>query len=305
MPTPPNATDAQILAALHDGHSNNRIVRELRCDKQRVIRLRAQAGLPATVLQPLTLEEKWASKTRPVDGGHLEWTGERAKATGTPLMRYKEAGYSPAAIAFEHKHGRPPQGYVKAECGYPHCVAPDHVNDEAGRQQTRLRVRAERGLGDVPTKCVSGHDLTVHAKFESDGRAYCGLCKALDKQAQRDPSIPRPVRQRAASLHEAFTRHAEPVADGHVRWTGSTSHTTPTLWFAGTTYSAYKVAFRIHHGREPESTVTSGCDVPHCVAGAHVEDRPMRERRQQEERRAAQQETQLDRLYTGIFGRAA
>ncbi|QJT04397.1 hypothetical protein G9272_32280 [Streptomyces asoensis] len=301
MPTPRNATDTDIIAMLRDGYSNLRISRELRCDKVRVARLRTHLGLPQVAIQPLTLEQKWASKTRPVDGGHLEWTGERAKATGTPLMRYKEAGYSPAGIAFEQKHGRPPQGYVKAECDYPHCVAPDHVNDEAGRQQARQRVRAERGLGDVPARCVSGHDLAVHAKFESDGTAYCGLCKALDKRAQRDPSIPRPARRRLTSLEEAFNQHAEPIDGGHVRWIGSTSHTTPSVWFGGTTYSAYKVAFRLHHGRNPEGTVTSGCDVPHCVAGAHVEDRPMRERRQQEER----QETQLDRLYAGIFGSAA
>lgn len=309
MPTPLNATRADIVAMLRDGYSNSRISRELRCDKTRVARLRIELGLPNVVLQPLTLEQKWASKTRPVDGGHLEWTGERAKATNTPLMRYKEASYSPAAVAFEMRHGRPAQGYVKAECGYPHCVAPDHVNDEAGRQQERLRRRAERGLGDVPAQCVSGHDMAEHVKFESDGRAYCGLCKVLDKRAQRNPSAPRRAKRRPASMEEAFRAHAEPVDGGHVRWTGATSHTTPTVWFGGTTYSAYKVAFRIQHGRDPEGTVTSSCDMPGCVAGAHVEDQPMRRRRQEDERRAARQERerdrQLDRLYSGIFGEAA
>jgi hypothetical protein len=292
-PARQNATNTQILAAICDGHSNLRISRDLHCDKTRVARLRRELGIPNVVLQPLTLEQKWASKTRPVDGGHLEWTGERAKASGTPVMRYKEAGYSPAAVAFEMRHGRPAQGYVKAECGYPHCVAPDHVNDEAGRQQDRLMRRAERGLGDIPTKCVSGHDLAEHLKLEPDGRAYCGMCKILDKRAQRDPSAPRRTR-RPASLEEAFARHAEQVDGGHVRWTGPTTHTTPTVWFGGTTYSAYKVAFRLHHGRQPEGTVTSGCDVPHCVAGAHVEDRPMRAAN----RRA-------DKAFVAIFGSAA
>ena len=319
-PSRPNATRADIVAALQLGHSNLRISRELHCDKTRVACIRLDLGLPHAPLQPLTLEEKWASKTRPADGGHLEWNGERAKATGTPIMRYKEANYSPAAIAFEKRHGRPPQGYVKAECGYPHCVAPDHVNDEAGRQQARLRVRAERGLGNIPTKCVSGHDLTEHAKLESDGRAYCGMCKVLDKRAQRDPSAAPRERQRATSIEEAFQQHAELAEGGHVRWTGSTSHTTPTVWFAGTTYSAYKVAFRIQHSRDPEGTVTSSCNAPHCVAGTHVEDRPMRHQRQQNERdaerkakqskrdaerKARRAERDLDRLYAGIFGRAA
>ncbi|MEW2420485.1 hypothetical protein AB0911_08065 [Streptomyces nigra] len=290
-PARPNASRADIIAMLRDGYSNLRISRELRCDKTRVARLRSELGLPHVVLQPLTLEQKWASKTRPVDGGHLEWIGERAKTTNTPVMRYKEVGYSPAALAFQMQHGRPPQGYVKAECGYPHCVAPDHVNDEAGRQQQRLARRAERGLGDIPAKCVSGHDLPAHAKLEPDGTAYCGMCKVEDKRAQRDPSVPRRTRHHPKTLEEAFARHAQPVEDGHVRWTGSAASTTPTIWFGGTTYSAYKVAFRLHYGRDPQGMVTPGCDVPHCVAGAHVEDRPMRQR--------------TNTLFTAIFGGAA
>ncbi len=117
MPTPPNATNTDIIAMLRDGHSNIRISRDLRCDKTRVARLRKELGLPNVILQPLTLEQKWATKTRPVDGGHLEWIGERAKKTGTPVMRYKEVGYSPAAIAFEIRHGRQPKGYVMASAG--------------------------------------------------------------------------------------------------------------------------------------------------------------------------------------------
>lgn len=306
-PAPPNATRADIIAMLRDGHSNTRIMRELRCDKQRVRRIRTELDLPDYVPaeQTRTLEEKWASHTQPLDGGHLKWTGERANATGTPIMRYKEASYSPAAVAFRIRHGREAEGYAIAACDMKHCVAPDHVNDETGRQQARLQARAKRGLGDIPAQCVSGHDLAEHAKFEPDGTAYCGRCKVLDKRAQRDPAVPRRTRLRPTSLAEAFNRHTVPVEGGHVRWTGSTSHTTPAVCFGGTTHSAYKVAFRLHHGREPEGTVTSGCDVPHCVAGAHVEDRPMRQRKQQEQRRQEQREQRLDRLYAGIFGEAS
>jgi hypothetical protein len=280
MPTPPNATRADIIAMLQDGHSNSRIMRELRCDKQRVRRIRAELDLPKFVPaeQTRTVEDKWRLFAKPVDGGHIEWTGERAKGNGTPVMRYKEQSCSPAAVAFEMRHGRPPQGYVRAECGMQHCVAPDHVNDEAGRQHVRRALRAERGLGDVPAKCISGHDLAEHAKFEPDGTAYCGRCKVLDKQAQRDPSVSRQMRPRSASLEEAFHAHTEPAHGGHVRWTGSMSHATPAVWFRGSTYSAYRVAFRVHHGREPEGQVRPACGVLLCVAGAHVEDRPMRQR---------------------------
>jgi hypothetical protein len=307
MPARPNATRADITAMLRDGHSNSRIMRELRCDKQRVIRIRTELDLPAFVKaeQTRTLEEKWALFTRPVEDGHLLWTGTRGTSAGTPVLAYKENLYTAASIAFTIQHGRQPHGYVLPDCGMKHCVAPAHVNDEAGRQQTRREARAQRGLGDVPAKCVSGHDLVEHAKFEPDGTAYCGLCKALDKRAQRDPSVPRPPRLRPASLDEAFQRHTALAEDGHVRWTGSTSHTTPTVWFEGSLRSAYKVAFRLHHGREPEGIVTPSCDGPLCVAGAHVEDQPMRRRHQQEERKAKQREEQLDCLYAGIFGGAA
>lgn len=275
-PARPNATRADIIAALQQGHSNLQISRELHCDKTRVARLRIELGLPHVAMQPLTLEQKWASRTRPVDGGHLEWTGERAKATGTPVMRYKEVGYSPAAVAFEIRHGQRPQGYVKAECGYQHCVAPDHVNDEAGRQEARLRLRAERGLGDIPTKCAGGHDQAEHGKLEPDGRSYCGMCKVEDKRRRRNPSLPSPQWRRARTLEEAFRQRTEPLDNGHVRWTGSASQTTPSMWWQGTVLCAYKIGFRIRHGREPVGVVTSDCDVPMCVGGNCLVDQPMR-----------------------------
>jgi hypothetical protein len=294
---------ADIIALLQEGHSNSRIARDLHCNKPRVAAIRAELGLPNFVpaAQTRTIEEKWALYTRPVDGGHLEWTGERAKANKTPLLAYKEKHHSAAGVAFRIRTGTAPEGYAFADCGLKHCVAPDHVNDETGRQRARRELRTSRGLGDGPTHCVSDHDQTENGRLEADGTAYCGLCKVLDKRAERDPSAPPRTKHRAKSLKEAFSRHAVRDDGGHVRWTGTTSHTTPSVWFQGATYSAYKVAFRLHHGREPEGTVTSGCDVPHCVAGAHVEDRPMRHAKQE----AARQERQLNRLYSGIFGEAA
>ncbi|MDX3248820.1 hypothetical protein [Streptomyces sp. ME18-1-4] len=297
---------ADIIAMLQEGHSNGRIARDLHCNKPRVAAIRAELGLPNYVpaSQTRTIEEKWALYARPVDGGHMEWTGERAKGNRTPLLSYKGKHHSAAAVAFRIRTGADPDGYAFADCGLKHCIAPDHVQDEAGRQQARREARAARGLGDVPAECVSGHDQAEHAKFEPDGTAYCGLCKILDKRAQHDPTVTRQTR-RPASMEEAFARHAKPADDGHVQWTGSMSHTTPTVWCGTTTYSAYKIAFRLHHGRDPEGVVTSSCDMPGCVAGAHVEDRPMRQRRQQEEQRAARREMQLDRLYADIFGEAA
>jgi hypothetical protein len=186
-PARPNATRADIIAMLRDGHSNNRIMRELRCDKQRVIRIRAELGLPdyVPVEQTRTLEEKWALSTQPVDGGHLEWTGERASATGTPVMRYKEASYSPAAVAFRIKHGREAEGYAIADCGLKHCVAPDHVEDEAGRRRNREQLRYLTGGRERNPFCVHGHDQAEHGRYEADGTAYCEGCKVVRKRAER------------------------------------------------------------------------------------------------------------------------
>lgn len=91
-----NATRADIITLLSHGHSNLRIARELHCDKNRVARLREKLDLPAytPIEQTRTLEDKWAGLTRPLADGHVAWTGERATASGTPVLRYKEQTYS-------------------------------------------------------------------------------------------------------------------------------------------------------------------------------------------------------------------
>lgn len=296
MPTPPNATRADIIALLQEGHSNSRIVRELHVDKQRVRRIRKELGLPTfvPVEQTRTIEEKWALFTKPVDGGHLEWTGTRGTASGTPVLSYKEQLYTAATIAFTINTGRDPQGYALPNCGMKHCVAPGHINDEAGRQQARRQVRAERGLGDLPANCCRGHNQSEHGLLEPDGTAYCGLCKADDKRRQRNPHLPSPQWRRAASLDEAFRQRTVPLDGGHVGWSGSLTKATPTLWWKGTVLSAYKIAFQLHHGRDPEGIVRSVCEIDRCVAGGCLADRRLR---------AANE--RADRAFASIFGGAA
>lgn len=186
-PAHPNTTRADIIAMLRDGHSNTRIMRELRCDKQRVRRIRAELDLPAYVSaeQSRTLEEKWAALTRPIEGGHLEWLGERGNIAGTPTMRYKEDSYSPAAVAFRIKHGRDAVGYAIADCGLKHCVAPEHVEDEAGLIRNREQLRYLMGGRKRKPVCPHGHDQATHGRYESDGTAYCEACKADRKRAER------------------------------------------------------------------------------------------------------------------------
>lgn len=176
-----NATREQIVRLLNDGHSNQHIARHLRCDKHRVARIRREEGIPNVPKQPLTLDEKWAARTRPVDGGHLEWTGERGKSSGSPALRYREQWYSPASIAFRMKHGREPQGYAFAECGFKHCVAPDHVDDKTTRMQTREQLRYLTGGQARKPECIHGHDQAEHGRYETDGTAYCQACNTARK----------------------------------------------------------------------------------------------------------------------------
>lgn len=177
---------ADIVALLGEGLSNTAISRRLGCDRHRVGDIRRELDLPNVIAQPLTLEQKWRSLTRPLDGGHLEWCGERVGAAGTPVMHYKERSFSPAGIAFTLQHGRQPEGQVKAECGVRQCVAPAHVEDGPGRRRLREQLRRILGGPEIKTHCVHGHDLSVHGRFSPNGRtAYCEACKAEQKQAER------------------------------------------------------------------------------------------------------------------------
>lgn len=357
MPTPPNASRADIIARLHAGHSNARISRELRCDKHRVAAIRNELGLPVfvPVEQTRTLEEKWALDTRPVEGGHIEWTGERATG-GTPLVSYKEKHHSAAAVAFHIKHGRDPEGYAFADCGMKHCVAPDHVDDEAGRLAKRQELRRANGLGDQPNTCPYHHDQSVHGRLQQDGRPYCKACKREQKtepEAQREArasarqavrrnieamlrkGIPQmhiarqlgvapatvqrtrealglPARRsgppdRYGSLEEAFRANTKPLDGGHLRWTGypDSGRGTPYVCFRQQRVTAARVSFELHHGRPPVGPVLPGCRVGGCLAGEHLEDRPLRDKKRQQERQAKQREKQLDRLFVGIFGGTA
>ncbi|MET9973905.1 hypothetical protein ACFYOI_03685 [Streptomyces microflavus] len=180
-----NASDEEITALLRTGVSNNAVVQKLHVDKHRVAALRRTLGLPAHQPQPLTLEEKWATKTRKVDGGHLHWTGTLGSSAGTPVLAYRGTLVTAASVAFRVRTGRTPVGYVLPECDYHHCVAPDHVEDEPGRQKTREQLRYLTGGTARPDRCVHGHDQAEHGKFEDDGTSYCGRCKAEKRAAAR------------------------------------------------------------------------------------------------------------------------
>lgn len=173
-----NATRAEIVAILRTGVSDSAVSRQLRCDRHRVTSIRRSLGLPPRPAQPLTLEEKWTARTRPVEGGHLEWIGQRQKVSGTPVLVYSGRTYTAARVAFQIKHGREPEGYAYAECpDNPHCVAPDHVDDEPGRARTREQLRYLKGGALRPEHCTNGHDQAQYGRLSPGGVAYCEACK--------------------------------------------------------------------------------------------------------------------------------
>ncbi|MFF8412882.1 hypothetical protein [Streptomyces omiyaensis] len=158
--------------------SSTAIARELGVDKAAVRRIRTETGIEYTRPRSATPEEKWKTLVRPVDGGHLEWLGQRAGTSGTPVMKLRDQPHSPFAIAFQQRTGRAPVGQVRPECEHPHCVAPAHVEDQPGRIHLRSQLRAVLGTRPRPTTCRHGHDQELHGSFEPDGTSYCVACKS-------------------------------------------------------------------------------------------------------------------------------
>lgn len=65
----------------------------------------------------------------------------------------------------------------------------------------------------------------------------------------------------------------EPDEDGHVLWTGRTSKAGSALIrHLGREIPAAHVAFERRVGSKPVGTCRADCDMPHCVAPAHVMD---------------------------------
>ncbi|MET9517012.1 hypothetical protein [Streptomyces sp. NPDC002994] len=111
--------------------------------------------------------------------------------------------------------------------------------------------------------------------------------------ARRAMKLPN-VRPGTAPRDKASHFHARTIAvdGGHLEWTGSRDqHGLPILRTGGNSFSPFRVAFRLRHGREPVGKVLPGCEHRGCVAPDHVEDRPMRERYRQ--------------TYAAIFGTPA
>lgn len=117
------ATTTAIMTALHVGHPT-------------VIRARDVLGIPAPTgngRPVLPIADMFRTRAEPVDGGHLRWTGHISR--GLPILCRSSGNVSAYRVAFTLKHDREPTGLVRSACGYPRCVAPDHVQDQPMRRQ--------------------------------------------------------------------------------------------------------------------------------------------------------------------------
>ncbi|MFJ5151434.1 hypothetical protein ACIQCF_07570 [Streptomyces sp. NPDC088353] len=124
--------------------------------------------------------------------------------------------------------------------------------------------------------------LHVDKRTAAKARAVLGVPKA------------KPGRKPAASPEDIFWRRVEPTDDGHMEWTGYSTAGSMGVRHNGRFYTAYRLAFRIANGRDPEGYALPSCGRDGCVKPGHHADRADRA-----------QEQRVDSLYDAIFGEAS
>lgn len=129
-------------------------------------------------------EAKLIAKSQAVPGGHTEWTG--TWKDGRPVLLFDNQKYNPARLAFELRYVGGPLGNLTVECGFPHCLTLDHLDDDKSRQDYRRPTAILAGLLPSTDVCSRNHDLTTteHARFYPDLRRYCGTCTKIRNSAR-------------------------------------------------------------------------------------------------------------------------
>lgn len=82
------------------------------------------------------------------------------------------------------------------------------------------------------------------------------------------------VKTNSTSIQDKLDKHSsEPDPEGHVTWSGRVSHAgAPLIRHVGKEVPAAAVAFERRTGRKPVGICRADCDVPYCIADAHVMD---------------------------------
>ncbi|MGW2130425.1 hypothetical protein [Streptomyces coelicoflavus] len=182
MPRPLDPTTVDRLATLYRAGTNDaqaaRIVGISKSTAgvwRRRLAIDPAPKQPSPLLSPLTLAEKWRTFARPVEGGHMEWTGP-VRESGTMAFTHHGREYTARAAAFRIRTGRAPAGRVTAECDHPGCVAPACVEDDPGRTRLRAQYADVIGLAAPAAACAEGHPSDRHRRFNRDGTSYCAAC---------------------------------------------------------------------------------------------------------------------------------
>jgi len=136
-----------VARALQNGDprelSDLALAAEHGCSVRLVARVRRDLNLPAYPRgrRPAaeTLEGAVQQRSRPVAGGHREWTAQ-VSASGTPVLSWRGRHVTVGRVAFTIAHGREPEGQVRPSCTFPHCVEPAHQADRLMREAARATV---------------------------------------------------------------------------------------------------------------------------------------------------------------------
>ncbi|MYR58869.1 hypothetical protein GTY54_22385 [Streptomyces sp. SID625] len=267
----------QILQA--DVVSDAELAKRLGCKPDLVRRARASLGMEPMPLPPsnarMPHEERLMLFSEQRPGGHRRWLGS-VSGSGLPVI----GSASVARIAFRAEYGREPAGRVQPGCGRRWCVAGPHQTDQSMRDaggktlpqggrpvdlEARARIAEAFKDGPVP-------NLVVAAQLGVDRRIVAEVRARLH--------VPRSVRSSSQPkewTRERFEALTARLPGGHRRWRGRT--TADGVPLVGRTETAYRVAFTLHHGHQPDGPVrhTVDCAVKHCVEGSHLNDRRMRE----------------------------
>lgn len=178
---------------VREGLTDTAIAAELHVDRRAVARVRQILGV-APMTNSTTLGDKLDKFSVAMTDGHTDWTGRRNTEGGAPQIRHQGRQHPAAAVAFERRTGRAPVGMCRADCGFKHCLTPEHVVDDLERRHVREHLRALEGLPPVPWDAcpTAGHSYGEHGRIEPDLTVYCRQCNS-----------DRAARSRAARKEEA------------------------------------------------------------------------------------------------------
>lgn len=191
----------------------------------------------------------------------------KTKALDDQIAAMLEAGATGQAVAH-----RLNVGYVRIQ----RIRTERHIPLAPGRAK---RTRAELKAIDAQAVAI----LRDGASYQ-EVRSKLRLSPNQISHLRKTHKIPVPARDPQAgqrrTVDEAFALYARLTADGHVVWTGPRSGRSPDLLAVGGRHNARHVAFRKHHGRDPQGRVWRTCDEPGCIAGAHHTDQIIRHTRE-------------------------